>query len=222
MRERFTLTTILTLAAAAMPGVALAQSADVTVVHGLNGNTIGRAAQLPVDIAVNGACTLTNFQFGDFVTDLALPPGTYDIEISLFNHAKPCTNATVIAAMAKLNGGEDVSIVAHVDTEGAPTASVFANMPGATHVRHTANAPTVDVRVRSGGSDLATLTLDPGAGSGPVALPKGGYQVAILAPGTSDVLFGNMLAKVRNNSTTEYYAVGDFAAGAFSILEISR
>jgi hypothetical protein len=64
------------MAVAVLPATgAMAQTSDgqVIVVHGV--------PDLEVDVYVNGDLTLEGFQFGDVAGPLALPEGTYDVEI---------------------------------------------------------------------------------------------------------------------------------------------
>jgi hypothetical protein len=130
-----------------------AMPASVYVVHGIPGTDLGLDAELPVDISVNGACALQAFPFGEIAGPVSLPAGEYDIAISLANTEKPCANDAVLQATVPFEAGESASVVAHLNEEGAPTASKFTN--NLDHLRpyrlrviahHTANAPEVDVR----------------------------------------------------------------------------
>ncbi len=126
--------------------------ATVYVVHGIPGADLGLDPALPVDISVNGACALTAFPFGEIAGPLSLPAGSYDIAIALANAEMPCGSEPVLQATVPFEAGENASVVAYLNTEGAPTAGKFTNDLDhlyASRLRviahHTANAPTVDI-----------------------------------------------------------------------------
>ena len=93
-----------------------AQQGSVYVVHGIPGGDLGLAADLPVDVSVNGACALTGFTFGEIVGPLGFDAGSYDIDIALANTDTPCANDPVLSAPGiQIEAGENYSIVAHLD-----------------------------------------------------------------------------------------------------------
>ena len=116
-------------------------NASVYVLHGINGTDLQAAAELPVDVSVDGACTLTNFQFKSVAGPLALPPGTYAIAISLANATTPCSNQAVINASVPVTAGINATIVAHLANQGFPTAPVFVNEFSATSPEVFARVP---------------------------------------------------------------------------------
>ncbi|NJN95214.1 MAG: DUF4397 domain-containing protein [Anaerolineales bacterium] len=100
----------------------------VTVVHGIPGQALGADPALPVDVSVDGECVLPGFTFSKIAGPLSLPVDTYRIAISLANTAAPCSNAPVIGPLnVPVAKGENVSIVAHLNGQGEPTASKFVN-----------------------------------------------------------------------------------------------
>jgi uncharacterized surface protein with fasciclin (FAS1) repeats len=128
--------------------------ASVYVVHGIPGKDLGLPRALPVDIAVNGSCTLKGFTFGRIAGPLSLAEGTYNVKISLANQKNPCSNDPVIQADVPFAAGENASVVAHLSASGAPTASKFVNdvasigkREARIAARHVAAAPEVDVAV---------------------------------------------------------------------------
>ena len=82
---------------AAFAAPAAAQG-TVYVVHGIPAADLGLDGDLPVDVSLNGACTLEGFTFGEIIGPVPLDAGSYDIAISLANADAPCGNAPVIEA----------------------------------------------------------------------------------------------------------------------------
>ena len=143
------------VAFAANPAAAQAQPAKVYAIHGIPGGDLGLDPALPVDVAVNGACALTNFRFGEIRGPLSLPAGSYTFEIKLNLGGAACSGLTAIGpAVVPFAAGETATLIAHLTEAGSPTASKFVNdvsKTGAGRARlvahHTAAAPAVDVVV---------------------------------------------------------------------------
>jgi len=100
----------------ALPASA-ADPAEVYVVHGIPG--------LPVDVYVNGALTLDDFQPETVAGPLDLPAGSYEIAITAADAAD--ASAPVLTATADVAAGNSYSLVAHLDADGNPTVTPYAN-----------------------------------------------------------------------------------------------
>jgi hypothetical protein len=201
-----------------------AGTATVYIIHGIRGQDLGLDPRLPVDVSVNGACTLRNFTFGRQAGPLRLAAGTYAIAISLANSDKPCSNQAVIAADVPFAAGENATVIAHVDAAGAPTASKFVNDLSAIErgqsrviVRHAAAAPTVDVRLTRGSSSATLEDLSNG-GELKADIRRGLYRVSLLAANTETVAFGPRPIFVFPRIVTVYYAVGSLETGSLTLL----
>ena len=116
--------------------------AVATVVHGVPG--------LEVDVYVNGANAIPGFLFGTVTDPIPLVAGDYDLAVLPAGGTFP--DDAVLTASATLEDGDNVSIVAHLEADGTPALSIFANdlsLPasgeGRVVVRHLAAAPKVDV-----------------------------------------------------------------------------
>ncbi len=225
------------LAAAAalflVPAAAQAQNASVRVVHGIPGPDVSPDVDpdLPVDVLVNDAvCLLSGFTFGDVAGPFTIPGGTYNVKISLANTLEPCSGDAVIAADVPIGESANVSIVAHLDMNGAPTASLFTNdvsTPAAGKARliahHVAAAPTVDLLVpgRILGSTPAlfvpSVSNTPGANQAAAEIPAESSVISILPPGGSDALFFRGVA-LKPGVTYTAYAVGSLTNGTFTII----
>ena len=194
--------------------------ASVYVVHGINGTDIGAAEALPVDVEVSGqGCVLEGVEFRDIEGPLTLPAGTYDITVRLAA-AEACSgDAAIQANGVQLQDGDDVSVTAHLDASGAPTASLFANdlseASGSTKVspRHAAAFGPVDVVVNGS----AAFENVPNGQAGTAVLDPGTYNVQIQTPDNQTTAFE---ADLELSAGTLYaaYAVGTVANGTFEVL----
>ncbi len=215
MIKRF-LVTLLAVATLAIGGAvaasapAFAQSdGTVYVVHGIPGVT--------VDLYVNGAKTLSGFTPGTVAGPLSLPAGSYTIKIYKAG-ADPTTATPVINQTVQLPAGANVSLVADLSASGTPQLATFVNDVSAAAagkgrliVRHTADAPAVDVL--AGGSPVFT---DLSNGQGDQAdLAAGTVSASVVATGTtSPVLIGPANVNVVAGMDTIVYAVGAPASGS--------
>jgi hypothetical protein len=197
--------------------------ATVYVGHGINGKDLGTAEALPVDVSVNGACTLEGFEFRAFAGPLRLNAGDYTIAVSLANPGTPCGNAPVIGPVTvTLNGDDNVTIFAHLTEGGAPTASVFVNEFGRfgrsqLAARHAANFSAVDVRVDA---DRRREIFVPGLTNGnqvSTSIRPGRHTVALEPAGTGTPVFETTL-RLRPFKAYYAYAVGTPANGTFEVL----
>ena len=201
--------------------VAAQHPAGLLAVHGIDGRDLGLDQSLPVDVAIDGACALTDFQFGQTVGPVALPRGTYSIAISLSDG--DCGGAVVIESDVKFRAGQFKSVVAHLDLDGAPTASVFKinndelrDGFGRVYVAHTANAPRVDITAKPRGSEGVVFTVKNGqAGTADVA--SGRWTSRIYPALAPTQVAGPVRFRARSNEILAIYAVGTFP-DTFNIL----
>lgn len=127
-----------------------AEAARVFVIHGIPGVTVDVYATL-AGAPMPDAPTLAGFQPRQIVSVMA-GPATVDIRI-FAQGANPATDTPVISVLgAALPASGEVSLIAHLDSSGTPTATLYANdtrapFPGAARVsvRHTAQAPAVQL-----------------------------------------------------------------------------
>jgi Domain of unknown function (DUF4397) len=198
------------LAVLAAPGVAGAAANDGTVyvVHGIPG--------VPVDVYVNGAKQLPNFEPGKVAGPLTLPAGDYQIKI--FKAGDPETGTPVIDTSVTLPAGANASLVAHLDASGKPVLTTFVNDTAAAPagqgrlvVRHTAAAPAVDVLAN--GKAAFTNLVNPKEAQ--ADLPAGTISASVVATGTTTpVLIGPADVPVEAGMATIVYAVGAPASGS--------
>jgi hypothetical protein len=190
-------------------GSALANS-TVYVVHGIPGQA--------VDVYVNGEKTLTNFEPTKVAGPLDLPEGTYDIVLT--KPGDPITTAILKVDDAAVPGGQNLSLVAHLNAGGQPTLTPFVNDTspvGAGEarlvVRHTAAAPAVDVR--AGGTVAFPGLTNPNEAK--ADLGAGSVSADVVLAGTSTVALGPADLNLAEGTATIVYAVGSAEAQSLAI-----
>jgi hypothetical protein len=126
-------------------------AANVNVVHGIDGRDLGLAQELPVDIAVNGACALKGVKFKES-TIVELAQGAYTVTVHLADGS--CSKPAVITKQITIpEGGRVFSAVASLSSNGTPQLAVFnvsdLFLPSTVAVRHLAQAGSVSVKFSS-------------------------------------------------------------------------
>jgi len=188
-----------------------AQDAKVTVLHGVPG------LSAPVQVFANGGL-LFSFDYGEQRGPLTLAPGSYQLEVRLNGSPILSTNATLAA-------NDDVAVIAHIDATGSPRLGAFANglqaltLPSSRlYVRHTAQAPAVDVILGQGGNTVGTIPNLANGGSASADVAPGVYSVRLNVAGTSTTAFGPVDVAVENGLGYGIFAVGDVSAPNFTLL----
>src|SRR6478752_6438070 len=194
----------------ALPASA-ADTAEVYVVHGIPG--------LPVDVYVNGALTLDDFQPETVAGPLDLPAGSYAIAITAADAAD--ASAPLLSATADVAGGNSYSLVAHLTADGTPTITPYANdittiSAGQTRliVRHDAAAPAVDVR--AGGTVVLAGVTNPAEGV--LNIPAGTVDADVVLAGTDTVALGPASLDLAEGSATFVHAVGSATDGTLALV----
>lgn len=208
----------LVFGSAGSAAAAPAGNGTVTVIHGVPG--------LVVDVYVNGALTLPSFAPYTVTQPLSLPQGNYNIAIvpAGGNPANPA-----ISGSAFLPAGANVSIVAHLTAAGAPTLSVYVNnlsrlrfLQSRLIVRHTAQAPAVDVRLYREVFKFSYLVGKLSNLSNPneksVDVFAGSYSARLFPAGGSTAVFGPASLNLPRQTVTIVYAVGSLSGGTFRLL----
>ncbi len=153
---------------------------------------------VPVDVYAGGNLAIPAFQ----PLTTAGPPAT----------AAARVDAAVITQTLAVPSGANVSVVANVEG-GTPNLEAFANDlspvvggPSRVTVRHTANAPAVDIAVDG---TVAIPGLAPGTENSAV-LPAGTYDFAVQVGGTTVIPLDGTVIPAGKNVIA--YAVGDATA----------
>jgi hypothetical protein len=195
---------------AVSPAYAQANS-RVSVVHGIPGQ--------PVDVYVDGAKTVPDFQPGKVAGPLSLPAGQYDI--ALTKPGEAIGDALLTVDDAEVPGGADISLVAHLDEGGKPALTPFVNDTtkldaGKTRliVRHTAAAPAVDVR--AGGQPVFEDVTN--GKEGKADLDAGKVSADVVLAGTGTRVLGPAELDLAEGTATIVYAVGSAEAKTLGIV----
>ena len=192
----------------AMPAQAIsATTADLYVLHAV--------PDLPVDVYVNGALTLDDFQPGDLAGPLDLPAGVYTVAITAADAADDSAPAIGPIDLT-LAAGTSYTAVAHLAEDGTPTATLFTNdlttIPageGKLTVRHTAAAPAVDV-LANGAAAFTNLT---NPNEVKANLPVGTISAAVALTGTTAPVIGPADVAIAEGVNTIVYAWGSAEDG---------
>lgn len=211
-------TALLAMALALVPATAaLAQSAEgeVIVVHGV--------PDLAVDIYVNGDLTFENSEFGDVFGPLALPEGSYDIEIYATG-ADPSSDDPALAGSAELPAGAVATIAAYLQEGGNPTLGVFVENNSQTAAgdaritaRHLADFGAVDVLANEA---AVWEGVTNGAGAD-TDVPADTYNIKITPAGDADTVAFDQDLTLAEGTNTIAYAIGSVSGGSFQVAAAS-
>jgi hypothetical protein len=206
--------TLLAMVLAIVPATAaFAQSGEgqVIVVHGV--------PDLAVDIYVNGDLTFEDSNFGDVFGPLALPEGSYDIEIFAAG-ADPDVDAPALSGTAALPAGAVATIAAYLQEGGAPTVGVFVEnnasiAAGEARItaRHLADFGAVDV-LANDGAVWEGVTNGVGADTD---VPADTYNIKITAAGDAATVAFDADVALAEGTNTIAYAIGSVSGGSFQV-----
>lgn len=203
------LPTLLLAALFAVP--AATQNASLTVLHGVPG------LSSPVDVVANGG-TLFSFDYGEQRGPLSLAAGSYAIEIRLGGNP-------ILSANVNLSADTSYSAIAHLDAGGTPRISLFTNdtsalsLPGSRlAVRHTAQAPAVDVVLEQNGAQVARFPNLSNPNEVAADVAPGVYQASLFVAGTNTRAFGPVGLALENGYAYAVHAVGDASGSSFRLL----
>ena len=202
---------LVALPLAAPASASAAGSGTVTVIHGVPG--------LTVDVYVNGKATLTGFAPDTVTPPIALPAGTYTIDIR--KAGAPPSAPPAITGTATLAAGANASLVAHLSASGQPELTAYPNTTSGLAagkarviVRHDAAAPAVDVRAN--GQPVITNLTNPNQKSLDVA--AGTVSADVVLAGQTTPVIGPATLTLPAGTTTAVYAVGSAQQGNLHLL----
>lgn len=211
-----TLSLGLTLAGTAAPAMAAPTDdggggAMLSVLHGV--------PELTVDVYVNGEPTLDDFAPGELAGPLEVPAGEHEITITAAD-AEDDSEPVIGPVTVTLEDGGNYTAAAHLDADGQPTATAFANDTtaleagqGRLTVRHIAAAPAVDVWANG---DVAVEGLEnPNEES--LAVPASTVEAAVSLAGETDPVLGPEDVEVTEGAATIVYAWGSAEDGSLAL-----
>lgn len=189
----------------------------VTVVHAI---PTGFGAD-KVDVYANGALLLNDAVPGA-MKSFSIEPGSQQIAIYADGVTPTSDTASVLSFRpVYLAKGVDVSFVAHLDSTGKATLSLFKNMntePGKKRswltVRHVAAAPAVDVAADS----VRLFRSLTNGNERKVSLRYGTYPTEVRLAGTSTVAIPSANISIKDNVNLIVYAWGSASKGNLGYL----
>jgi hypothetical protein len=209
MRKRLLGLGVAATLAVSMLGVGTASAADASlnVVHGIPG--------VDVEVCVNGAVAIPDFNPGEVVTGVPLAAGTYDVKIVAGGDT--CDDTAILEAEGvELASDKNYTAIAYLTADGSPTLGLFKNNVKALKsglarltVRHTAAAPAVDVWANG-----AVLLEDvPNGASATLKVPSGVYAAWVSLPNDYQPVIGPAVLDLQAGTAYQVYAWGDGTAG---------
>jgi hypothetical protein len=201
-----------TLGVAGISPASAVNPSNVTVLHGIPGAT--------VDVYVDDALLLEDFEPKDVTDPVELAPGSYAIEVFEAD-ANPATATPVITQDVNVPGGADISLIANLDGAGTPVLTPFVetfdDVPfghGRVSVRHTAAAPTVDIQ--AGGTDVIPALAYGDESS--LELPEASYDLAVQVSPDGPVALDLGRVAVPAGVQINAYAIGSAGGGTLDVL----
>jgi hypothetical protein len=202
--------------------LAFAGAADaasrVFVVHGIPGVTVDVYAS-PAGTAIPAAPTIAGFQPKQIV-DVTVGPATFDIRIYAAGSDPQTTDPVIAVLGAAIPDNVELSIVAHLDGAGAPTATVYQNdnSPVAAgwarvSVRHTAEAPAV--ALTAGGVPKLAVT-NPYFGD--LEVPATTIPLQLVVPFTTTAITPPAALSFASGTRYFVYAIGSAAGGTLDFI----
>ena len=234
MRRLITLIATLAVMTSVMAVPAFATERDngvLNVVHGIPG--------VEVDVCASGDLTegeyielIDKFNFKDIEEGIQLPAGDYNAFVRAQTDA-PCDESQVafglIAKGLTLPAGANVSVVANLDFGGTPELSVFVNNTDPQRrwasritVRHTADAPTVDVYTgRYARWTWKTFDDVSNGDEGSRQFWAGRRYIGLALDNSKsrrDIAIGPIKTYLHPTANNVFYAVGSLDDGTFEII----
>lgn len=111
----------------AAPGAQAATKCTFYIVHGIPGQDIGKAADLPVDVSFNGAYLVKALKFGKVSAALKLDAGSYGVKVYESGMGPAAAPTPLIQATVVLADNEQASIVLHLTKAAKATLAKFTN-----------------------------------------------------------------------------------------------
>ena len=192
----------------------------VFIIHGIPGVAVDVYASA-AGSAIPSVPTIPGFQPKQIVDVAGVGAGAYDIRIFV-QGANPQTATPVIAVLgAAIPDNVELSILAHLDGHGAPTATVYRNDNSAVQqgwarvsVRHAAEAPAV--QLTAGGVPKLALT-NPFFGD--LEVPAGvNVPLQLQVPFTGAPITAPATLNFASGTRYFVYAIGSVAGGTFDFI----
>lgn len=222
LRSRFSAVTLAVItsatgtliATATAHAASMATTAEVTVIHGI--------PKVPVTVYANGKVLIKDFKFGSVVGPVSLQPGKYALAVRPYGAS--ASTHPLLAATVRVVAGENATVVANLTAAGKAKLSVFANPTSSLAmgmarviVRHTAQAPSVDVYAGPTTKPALISNLANGK-SASATVPAGTYTIGVYVHGTTTKpAIGPAKFTFAAGTTYVIYAIGSATSMPASI-----
>jgi len=211
--------------AQAAPFVSSTANADVAVLHAVPGLTVDVYVVAADTVAPLAAPAIANFVPSTLAENVSLPAATYDIYVFAAGAATTdLTTAAITATDVVVPANTSITVVAHLNAAGAPTLTAFVNdvsrIPagqGRLTVRHTAQAPAVDI-LANGAVAFAGVTNPQ---EGMTLLPVGTIEARVNLAGTGTTAIGPAPVVIKEGVNTIVYAWGGTETLTVAVQEIT-
>lgn len=206
------------MAFSAASATAADAASRVFVVHGIPGVPVDIYAS-PAGAPVPASATIPGFQPKQ-VAGVTVGPASFDIRIFAAG-SNPQTGTPVIEVLgATIPDNVELSIVAHLDASGQPTASIYQNddtavRPGwaRVSVRHTAEAPPV--ALKAGGIPKLAVS-NPYFGD--LEVPATSIPLQLVVPFTGAPITPPATLTFASGTRYFVYAIGSVTGGTFDFI----
>lgn len=183
----------------------------IHLIHGIPG--------VDVDVEAGGSNVFEDFSFQDTQDLSALAGQTLE---GLKVKVAGTDTVAIDAGDVALPSDGNLSVIAHLDADGAPTLSIFSNDESSTDagqgrltVRHTAAAPAVDILANG---NVAFENVPNGEG-GSADLAAGTISASVVPTGASEpVVIGPADLPITEGASLIVYAVGSLEDGTLTVL----
>lgn len=206
--------TLIATATATAHAASMATTAEVTVIHGI--------PKVPVTVYANGKVLIKDFKFGSVVGPVSLQPGKYALAVRPYGAS--ASTHPLLATTVRVVAGENATVVANLTAAGKAKLSVFANPTSSLAmgmarviVRHTAQAPSVDVYAGPTTKSALISNLANGK-SATASVPAGTYTIGVYVHGTTTKpAIGPAKFTFAAGTTYVIYAIGSATSMPASI-----
>lgn len=196
----------------AAPAMAAEGDSTVSVLHGVPG--------LTVDVYIDGAEAIADFEPGTLTDPMMLAAGSYDIQVFADGDTPDSAEPAIEAMGVEVPASANLTLVAHLTEDGQPTLSAFANDTDPIDagqarltVRHLAAAPAVDIR--AGGDVLVEGLTNPDEAS--LETAAGTVSADVVLAGTEDIAIGPADVELAEGVNTIVTAWGSAADGNLAL-----
>ena len=212
------------LGGAMITNFAQAQNANLYVAHAAPGRNVSSTEhpELPVDLQINNVCVAQGIAFGDIRGPFSEPAGSYTVQFSTADVAKPCKGTSAFTATIGVAAGTTYFGVLTLDASNKLTGQIYT--PDLTPVKVGEGRLQV---INAGLDPLNTFLTSSAGNSGVVPVPpgtiaEGGAPAAIYTGTVTDasnaVQVGPVIVQIEPTNSYIYVLGGSTANHTVQII----